>query len=257
MTDDIIVVTGGFDPVHSGHVAYIQDAFSYGRVVVGVNSDEWLIRKKGQAFMPFSERLAIMSNIKNVMTAIGFDDSDGSACDAITKVKSMFPNQKIVFANGGDRTKSNIPEMDRFKDDPRVEFKFGIGGENKANSSSWILKAWREPIKTLKPWGYYTVLEETNSNVKVKKLHVNPGGTLSLQRHFKRSEYWFVASGTAFLETVTADGNLKITQHEKHDHIHIPLTSWHRLFNPLDQPVEIIEIQYGSDCIEEDIERKI
>jgi len=250
----IVLCTGGFDPIHSGHIAYFKNAARFAQqLIIGLNSDSWLRRKKGREFMPWEERAAIIKELKSVADVIEFNDDDGTAIDAIRCVRDRYPYAKIFFANGGDRTKENIPEMS--VNDDRVEFLFGVGGENKANSSSWILKAWQEPVRINKPWGYYTVLEEVNSNVKVKKLHVNPGGTLSLQRHFKRSEYWFVASGTAFLESERPDGKLKIEQYKEHDHIHIPVSSWHRLFNLSDHPVEIVEIQYGPECVEEDIER--
>ena len=74
--DKIVLVTGGFDPLHSGHIAYIKAAWQIGRVVVGINSDAWLERKKGKSFMPFSERLAVMENLKNVTACIAFDDAD-------------------------------------------------------------------------------------------------------------------------------------------------------------------------------------
>jgi D-beta-D-heptose 7-phosphate kinase/D-beta-D-heptose 1-phosphate adenosyltransferase len=254
MTDDIIVVTGGFDPVHSGHIAYIQDAFNYGRVVVGVNSDEWLVRKKGQAFMPFNERLAIISNIKNVMTAIGFDDSDGSACDAIAKVKKMFPKQKIVFANGGDRTKTNIPEMERYKDDPQVEFKFGIGGEDKKNSSSWILSEWKHPSEE-RQWGKFMTYYES-PQAKVKRLIIEPGKSISMQYHTKRSEFWFIESGQGILKTLAGTEEVTVKVLNKHSSYHVEVGQWHRLENNGTEDLHVIEIQYGSKCEEVDIIRK-
>lgn len=251
----VVLCTGGFDPIHSGHVAYFKNAARFGQqLIIGLNSDQWLRRKKGREFMPWAERAAIIQELRPVASVIEFNDDDGTAIDAIRRVRKQYPYAKIFFANGGDRTQENIPEMSI--EDDRVEFLFGIGGTNKANSSSWILKAWQEPIRTNKPWGYYTVLEEVNSNVKVKKLHVLPGKSLSLQRHFKRSEYWFVASGRAFLETEDSAGNLIVQEYELHEHIHIPVTKWHRLFNTGDIPVEIVEIQYGPECQEEDIERR-
>jgi len=108
----IVLVTGGFDPLHSGHIAYFKAAKQLGNLlVVGINSDDWLTRKKGRAFMPAHERKAIIENIYQVHKVIEFDDTDNSAIDAIRKVKAMFPRDHIVFANGGDRTKDNIPEM--------------------------------------------------------------------------------------------------------------------------------------------------
>ncbi len=102
---DVVVITGGFDPLHSGHLSYIKAAADLGQVlVVGVNSDDWLTRKKSRAFMPFIERLAIIKEIKYVNHAISFDDSDGSGKDAINWARKQFPDSKIIFANGGDRT---------------------------------------------------------------------------------------------------------------------------------------------------------
>jgi cytidyltransferase-like protein len=246
MNDKIILVTGGFDPLHSGHIEYIKSARELGRVVVGVNSDAWLTRKKGQPFMPFEERLNIINNLKDVMTAIGFDDSDGSAKDAIKKVREMFPNNTIVFANGGDRTKENIPEMDT--DVTNIEFLFGVGGSNKMNSSSWILQEWKAP-KTERRWGYYRVLHDV-SGMKVKELTVEPGESLSNQRHFKRAEHWIVSEGQCKVQTETETLSLGL-----HQTIDIPTKGWHKLYNPYDVPCRIVEIQYGETCEESDIER--
>jgi len=138
---NIVLVTGGFDPIHSGHIAYLKAAAALGGfLVVGVNSDEWLCRKKGKAFLPISERRAILNSIRYVDMIVTFDDSDGSAKDAIREVRKYFPDFHIVFANGGDRTDKNIPEMDIADDN--VSFQFGVGGEDKKNSSSWILNNW-------------------------------------------------------------------------------------------------------------------
>jgi D-beta-D-heptose 7-phosphate kinase/D-beta-D-heptose 1-phosphate adenosyltransferase len=140
---NIVLVTGGFDPIHSGHISYLKSANKLGDIlVVGVNSDEWLIRKKGKAFLPWKERSTIVENIKGVSYVCAFDDSDGSAKDAIIKVRQSWPKSNIIFANGGDRTKENIPEMDIIDDN--LTFAFGVGGEDKKNSSSWILKNWKQ-----------------------------------------------------------------------------------------------------------------
>ena len=129
---NIVLITGGFDPPHSGHIAYIQAAKKLGDVlVVGVNSDAWLERKKGRAFMPLSERSNILRNIVGVDVVIDFNDSDGSAKHAIEMVRQSYPQDRIIFANGGDRVSANIPEMD--VDDQNIEFKFAVGGANKAN----------------------------------------------------------------------------------------------------------------------------
>jgi cytidyltransferase-like protein len=248
----IVLVTGGFDPVHSGHIEYINKARELGRVVVGVNSDEWLTRKKGQPFMSIDERLSIMGNLKNVLCAIRFDDSDGSAKDAIKKVREMFPKETIIFANGGDRTKENIPEMDTDVDN--VQFIFGVGGENKMNSSSWILQEWKTP-KTERKWGYYRVLHEV-PNMKVKELTVMPGESLSMQKHQFRNEYWIVSEGQCVVNSRMDNGYaLPPKSLNKHEEFKISKTEWHQLTNPFAAPCRIVEIQYGDKCIEEDIER--
>jgi cytidyltransferase-like protein len=248
----IVLVTGGFDPIHSGHIEYIRKARELGRVIVGVNSDEWLTRKKGQPFMSIDERLSIMGNLKDVLCAIRFDDADGSAKDAIRKVREMFPKETIIFANGGDRTVENITEMDTNVDN--VQFIFGVGGENKMNSSSWILQEWKAP-KTERPWGYYRVLHEVEG-MKVKELTVMPGQSLSMQKHQSRNEYWIVSEGQCIVNSRLDNGYaLPAKTLNMHDEFKVNKNEWHQLTNPFATPCRIVEIQYGEKCIEEDIER--
>jgi cytidyltransferase-like protein len=250
----IVIATGGFDPIHSGHINYIKEAKKLGDVlIVGANSDAWLRRKKGQEFMPWEERASILSAIKDVDRVINFDDADGSAKDAIRKVRSMYPDDKIVFANGGDRTHLDIPEMDTA--DNNIQFVFGVGGFNKSNSSSWILQEWKAP-KTERQWGYYRVLHEI-PGMKVKELTVDPGKSLSMQRHQLRAEYWMVSEGKCVVNSMMSEGYcLPPAELTKHQEYEIPVAEWHQLTNPYDVPCKIVEIQYGENCIEEDIERK-
>ena len=138
----VVVITGGFDPLHSGHINYIDAASKLGNILlVGVNSDEWLTRKKGKPFMPLRERKTIIRALRGVDYAVEFDDSSDHACAAIAYARSLWPDYKIIFANGGDRTADNIPEMEL--QDDNLEFVFGVGGSDKANSSSWILENWK------------------------------------------------------------------------------------------------------------------
>jgi cytidyltransferase-like protein len=255
----VVLVTGGFDPLHSGHIQYLKRASELGDILyVGVNSDEWLNRKKGRPFMPFNERVKIIQELRMVDYTIRFNDDDGSARNAIKQVREMHPNDRVIFANGGDRTQDNIPELD-VNTDPRykrVEFVFGVGGSDKMNSSSWILEEWKAP-KTERGWGYYRVLHEV-SGMKVKELTVNPGESLSMQRHFKRSEYWIVSEGKCVVNSMTPSGyQLPPLTLEIHQETRIPLGEWHQLINPFDVPCRIVEVQFGEDCIEEDIERKL
>jgi cytidyltransferase-like protein len=252
--DNIVIVTGGFDPLHSGHIAYIEEASKLGRVVVGLNSDDWLRRKKSQEFMPYHERYSVVSNLKRVMTTLQFDDSDNTACDVIVKVKKLFPNNKIVFANGGDRTSTNIPEMERFKDDSKVEFVFGVGGENKKNSSSWILNEWKHPSEH-RVWGKFLTYYNSNST-KVKRLVIEPGKSISMQYHENRSELWFIENGYGEVKSIGANNKVyTIKQLCKNESFIVERNQWHQIKNIGDEKLEIIEIQFGSQCTEEDITR--
>ena len=242
----IVVVTGGFDPIHSGHIAYITAARRLGdQLFVGVNSDAWLERKKGRAFMPIEERRAIVGNLKPVDATLEFNDNDGSACELLKEIKRQYPYAEIIFANGGDRTKDNIPEMSV----ESVTFAFGVGGEDKANSSSWILEDWKAP-KTYRPWGYYRVIYDM-PGTKVKELVVDPGKQLSMQRHKFRSEYWKVTAGMARI--VNDAGNTTLGVHGSY---FVARSEWHQLTNPFTEPLKLVEIQYGPECTEDDIERR-
>ena len=134
----VSLVTGGFDPIHSGHLRYFERAKDFSDyLIVGLNGDPWLKRKKGQYFQCWTERADIIRHLDMVDAVISWDDADDSAIGAISKCLEI--SDKVIFCNGGDRIKTNIPEILGYGDDPRVEFKFGIGGEDKMYSSSWIL----------------------------------------------------------------------------------------------------------------------
>ena len=128
-----VMVSGGFDPVHIGHIRMILEASEYGDVFVVANSDDCLFRKKGFVFMEFEQRAEILASIKGVVKVSGVDDSDGTVCEAIRRLKPDY------FANGGDRQKHNTPEQ-TVCDELGVEMLWGIGGNNKANSSSDLVE---------------------------------------------------------------------------------------------------------------------
>ena len=151
----VIVLSGGFDPVHKGHMRMFREASWLGhQVIVGLNSDDWLTRKKSKPFMEFYERKEILEGIKYINQVVKFDDSDDTACSLIHQVRTMYNSgtfnynfddtnptgrndYKIYFANGGDRTKENIPEIPVCKE-LGVEMLWGIGG-GKIQSSSWLI----------------------------------------------------------------------------------------------------------------------
>jgi D-beta-D-heptose 7-phosphate kinase/D-beta-D-heptose 1-phosphate adenosyltransferase len=145
------IVSGGFDPIHEGHVENIKESrLESDGVIALVNSDEWLCRKKGRNFMSFYTRSVIIENMKGVVDVIGFDDSDGSCCDGLRRVRAKYPDAELVFAKGGDRTADNIPEIPVCREldiEIRYHVGFAISGKEKPNSSSWLLKSWDERNK--------------------------------------------------------------------------------------------------------------
>lgn len=146
MVDKVVLATGGFDPLHSGHIQYLNAAKELGdTLVVGVNSDEWISRKKGLPFMNLKERMSVVGALKPVDEVISFGDSDGSSIDAIRYCLKQYPDAIIVFVNGGDRGSNNVPETSY--NDERLQFAFGVGGNEKVNSSSWILNEYKENVE--------------------------------------------------------------------------------------------------------------
>ena len=252
--NNVVLVTGGFDPLHSGHIAYFNEAKKLGdKLIVGVNSDEWLTRKKGRPFMPFTERVAIIKELAVVDKVIGFDDSDNSACQAIFHTLSTTAD-KIIFANGGDRTNTTTPEYSLYGDHPDVEFAFGVGGTNKMNSSSWILKEWSQPT-TERAWGRYTVLDKKDG-WQVKELAFDPNKSLSDQRHFTRSEHWCVVDGEIRIDLEWPDGTKEMCLLSNGESVDIPVGVWHKAINIGETTAKVIEVWLGNNLTEDDIERR-
>ncbi len=132
-----VLVSGGFDPVHAGHIRMIRDAAQHGDVIIVANSDDWLYRKKGFVFMEWERRVEILNAIKGVILVDSVDDSDGTVCEAIRRL------QPTYFANGGDRGKANTPEQ-AVCEEIGVKLLWGVGGEEKLDSSSELAKKVRD-----------------------------------------------------------------------------------------------------------------
>ena len=249
----IVVVSGGFDPLHSGHINYFNEASQLGDyLVIALNSNEWLIEKKGKFFLPFEERKLILENLKMVNEVISFDDDDkGSCINALEEIKDKYKKEEIIFCNGGDRNKKNIPEMEV----KGVIFKFGVGGNFKKNSSSKILKDWNYDNEE-RIWGsFFNLFSE--KEIKVKELIINPKKGMSFQRHFHRNEIWFVREGSCKVKykkkNETKESEYKLN---KNDIFQVKQEEWHQIINPFDKVCKIIEIQYGKKVKESDIERE-
>jgi len=248
----ISVVSGGFDPIHSGHIDYLKSAKDIGDfLIVALNSDDWLINKKKKVFMSLEERKKILKNIKFVDEVILFkDDKKGSCIDALEKIKAKYPNDKIIFCNGGDRNKNNIPEMAV----KNIDFKFSVGGEKKKNSSSSLLKNWKYESED-RVWGSFFNLFDSK-DVKVKELIIKPNKGMSFQRHKDRNEIWLVSKGSCEVFYSKNDPESKTSvKLKKFDEFSISKGDWHQITNPYGEDCHIVEIQYGDSVIEEDIER--
>ena len=252
----IAVVSGGFDPIHSGHIDYLESASQLGHeLVVLLNSDAWLTRKKGTAFLPFAERKAILESLSCKPKVFAHDDSDGSARNGLEElVSEKLWKEKIIFCNGGDRTEANIPEGNI----AGVEYAFNVGGE-KTESSSQILTNYLNNTASLvtvpRKWGHYSVLWQDDS-VKVKELVIKPNSGISYQRHLKRSESWFVSKGSCKVKvSLIPDVEPVIQTIQAEETFTVEKGTWHQVYNETPVPCHIIEIQYGEETVETDIER--
>jgi|LULX01.1.fsa_nt_gb D-beta-D-heptose 7-phosphate kinase/D-beta-D-heptose 1-phosphate adenosyltransferase len=248
---EISLVSGGFDPLHRGHIDYFRKAARHGKILVLLNSDAWLTKKKGRPFMPWEDRAAIVSNMRSVWEVIPFDDSGGNAIEGIKKALNAYPppRYRLNFLNGGDRTENNVPEIG-WCEEHNVRCIFNVGG-GKVQSSSWILKDWETfPVK--RDWGEWRVLKDYPPTSKVKELIVQPGEKLSYQRHFHRNEFWHVVKGTGVLY-----GEHDPKPLETGERYFIKKGDWHQLANEGKELLQIVELQYGALCEESDIERKV
>lgn len=254
----VIILSGGFDPIHSGHIDMFKNAKENGdKVAVCVNSDEWLIKKKGINFLPIEERINLISSIKYVDYVCTFpDDENGTAVNGIKEIQKVFPDDDLFFGNGGDREAlvNRVSEEHVYCSDNNIGMIWNLGG-NKANSSSWILNRFRDWHfeTTERPWGNYKVIYQ-DPNKKVKIIEVLPQQKLSLQSHEKRSEHWVVVEGQATIYIETEKYKLEKTIEKNESHF-VPIQAKHRLSNQTDEILKIVEVQIGSYVGEDDITR--
>jgi D-beta-D-heptose 7-phosphate kinase/D-beta-D-heptose 1-phosphate adenosyltransferase len=213
-----IALSGGFDPIHPGHIAMIEAAQEYGEVHLIVNSDAWLIRKKGFYFQPWHDRKKVLEAYTPHIHEV--DDTDGTVCEALARIRPE------LFGNGGDRGKTNTPEL-TLCEELGIEPVFELGG-GKYSSSSAINGKQRVETR----WGRYDVILDM-PNLKVKMLHIDPGKTLSLQRHTERSEFFFMPNGEV--------------------RVNLPGV-WHTLEAPPHETLSLLEVQVGQSY-EHDIEK--
>ncbi|MDO8553010.1 MAG: adenylyltransferase/cytidyltransferase family protein [bacterium] len=244
-----IAVSGGFDPLHIGHIRMFKEARKLGdRLVVILNNDHWLKAKKGFVFMPQKERAELLRSLPTVDKVVITDhkkgDVDTSVCRAIEKLKPA------VFANGGDRFKSNIPEVATCKKlGTRMVFNVGEGG--KVQSSSWMIKASRRHAsKTVRPWGEYYGWDN-GEGWNLKTIYIKPAQRLSLQYHHNREEWWLLVEGDASAIVHDSSGKRTVAL-KKGEVFRVVKKQVHRLFSKYGGVV--VEVAYG-DFSEDDIVR--
>ena len=246
---DYALVSGGFDPVHVGHLRMFKDALRFSdNVVILLNNDEWLTKKKGKPFMNENQRKEILDEFKSIYKVIIQTSSNKSSSDAIEQFAANNPNKSICYCNGGDRSNiKNIHESEICKK-LGVELQFSVGGEEKIESSSQLTKNYLGDVE-VRPWGNYHVIAKSNG-YQIKEIKISKGSKLSLQKHKDRSEFWQIVEGKSKITIEDSEYYLK----EK-EHIYIPKETIHRIENIGNKELIFIEIQLGKNLKEEDIIR--
>lgn len=241
----IVAVSGGFDPLHIGHVRMFKAARGLGKkLVVILNNDNWLLNKKDFVFMNQNERKEILLETglvdKVVITSHVKNDSDNSVS---RELKAVMP---AIFANGGDRGRTNTPEMELCKK-LGIEMVFGVGKGGKVQSSSWLTnKTSTQGIKLERPWGKM-IMHVMGKNYWVKTITVKPKESLSLQSHKERAEFWVCIKGKIIAEVGTVKKELR-----EGDSIMVEKQQKHRLSSK--EGGTIVEVAVGN-CDEDDIVR--
>ncbi len=245
-----VAVSGGFDPLHIGHVRMFKEAKKLGdKLVVIINNDNWLKSKKGFAFMPEKERAEMIRSLpfvdKVVLTDHAENDPDMSVSRTLRKLRPH------VFANGGDRVQSNTPE-DSVCIELGIARKYRVGHGGKVQSSSWMIAKAAKPVKkTVRPWGEYYGWD-SGKDWNLKTIYIKPKSRLSLQYHHRRSECWLLVEGDALATLHDAKGKAEQVRLKRGETYCVGKKQVHRLESK--KGGIVVEVAYG-DFDEEDIVR--
>ncbi len=190
-----VAVSGGFDPIHIGHVRMFREARELGdKLVVIMNNDNWLRMKKGFTFMPQKERAEIIRHLPFVDKVVFTDHTKGDTDNSVSRTLAKV--RPDIFANGGDRVSKNVPEVALCKK-LGIKMVFNVGQGGKVQSSSWMTNNARRPAsKSIRPWGEYYGWDQ-GSAWNLKTIYVKPNKRLSLQYHHHREEWWLLVEGDA------------------------------------------------------------
>jgi cytidyltransferase-like protein len=256
--DPIVVVSGGFDPTHEGHLALFNAAAEYGKVHVLLNSDEWLTRKKGSFLLPWETRKELLINLSAIHRVHAVDDQDDTVCNGLEELRKTYPNTKMLFANGGDRKEGNTPETFVCRT-YKIEVLWNIGGE-KVNSSSALLSEYehKHKIKHLisRNWGTYEIIAQGRGFL-TKILTIFPRKHISYQRHLHRTEEWLVLEGSGLFIRDHNKFDGMVRKMYPTDRMGIPPLTWHWVKNTSqNEPLRILETWFGDILEESDIERE-
>jgi cytidyltransferase-like protein len=258
--DPIVVVSGGFDPVHRGHLELFKEAAEHGRVHVLLNSDGWLARKKGAALLPFNTRREVLIQLSPIHRVHSAEDEDGTVSQGLTSLRKQYPNTKILFVNGGDRKESNTPEL-AICEALQIKPLWNIGG-GKIDSSSERLQIYeqrhKEKYSVTRDWGEYQIIAEglnlgaVNTGWLTKILTIEPRKNISFQRHFHREEQWVFLEGEGRFFSQETGGSWVSAG----DTIRIPVGNSHWVANTSSRSnLVILETWFGDKLEESDIER--
>lgn len=249
-----VAVSGGFDPIHIGHVRLFKKAKKLGdKLVVIVNNDNWLHDKKGFAFMPEIERKELIASLPEVDKVVLTDHVPGeyfvdkSVCKMLRKLK---PD---VFVNGGDRKPDGdpVPEV-ALCEQLGIKMAYNVGRGGKVQSSSWMIQKASKPVKrTARPWGEYYGWDQGDT-WNLKTIYIKPNSRLSLQYHRHREECWLLAEGDAIATLHDSRGKPQRIQLKKGVMYCVGKKQVHRLESK--KGGIVVEVAYGN-FDEEDIVR--
>ena len=136
----VAVVSGGFDPLHVGHLSMLEHAATLGDVYVLLNSDDWLVRKKGYVFMPWEQRARILTALECVREVWPVADIDGHVASGIAEVRRLLKVKPVIFCNGGDQESADPHEVILCRKQG-VTMAYHVGGGKIASSTEMVERA--------------------------------------------------------------------------------------------------------------------